>query len=178
MSSNWYRLDDQRASWIFLRVGNDNEELDSIQWWEVGIANADQLFQTEAARIDCSDTSESSLLDSLLQLLKTFREDKPLLLMPSRSQLHKLRGRLIAVQTDNTPSLRRLRYVSVDEQLRRHFDQTLHDYGYEDEPNTGPHPPETEFGTLSASTSLDRLWEIWTAAFRLIPAAELEGQPL
>ena len=178
MSSNWYRLDDQRASWVFLRVGNDNEESDSIQWWEVGIANADQLFQTDSARIDCSVTSESSLLDSLLQLLNTLHEDEPLLMTPSRSQLHRLRRRLLAAQIDNTASLRSLRYVSVDEQLSRHFDQTLQDHGYENESNAGPHPPETEFGTLSASTSLELLWEIWVAAFRLIPASELEGQQL
>lgn len=178
MSSNWYRLDDQRASWVFLRVGNDNEELDGIQWWEVGIANADQLFQTETARIGCSDTSESSLLDSLLQLLNTLREDEPLLMTPSRSHLYRLRGRLIEAQTDSTASLRSFRYVSVDEQLSRHFDQTLQDYGYGTESNAGPHPPETEFGTLSTSTSLDHLWEIWTATVGLIPVTELEGQQL
>lgn len=178
MSSNWHRLDDQRVSWLFLRIGNAKETSDSLQWWEIGIGNADQLFRTVAARIGCSVSTESGLLDSLLNLLNTLRRDEPLLLTPFRSHLHQLRKHLVMTQTDNISSLRQIQYLSLNEQLKRYFNQTLQDHGYDDQSNEGPYPPETEYGTLSASNSLDRLWNIWVKVFQLVPVKELEGQSL
>ncbi|WP_336326281.1 hypothetical protein [Halovenus sp. HT40] len=185
-TSSWIQLDDRRASWLFLLIGGEQESNESSistpsgeqQYWEIGIANANEFVNSKAARLDCAGiTSETDLVDALMEVLNRYRYEKTLIITPRNETVQYLRRCLLRSDIDK-PSLRGFRQTSVEANLEEYFGQSLNDYGVD--PAIGTLPRQTEAGqpqVVSAGASRE-LWEHWQRIFRLLPATKLTGEAL
>ncbi|WP_411967885.1 hypothetical protein [Haloferax sp. YSSS75] len=176
-------LDDLRESWLFLllEIGEtDHAEIQTsveTEYWEIGIGNADALVETKAALVGRNGLqSTDELVGQLLNQIGQYRYGGIVLITPDRDTLAKLRQVLVDPAKQN--SLRGFRHLALEEQLECYFDQSLDDYGFGRESRSPPRRIEGgTSGVVSAGTA-ELFWRIWSQIFRLIPSAELVGDPL
>jgi len=188
MSQNsWLHLDDLRESWLFLIAGRtEHSEIhpdsrssdEKIEYWELGVGNPESLVKTTAASLSGKQVhSQSDLFDALLSELRDHRYQDTLLITLDQSTLQRLRSCLIATDME-IPSLRGFTHVDVESQLQSQFGQSLGDYGLTEEEFRGPRVTDDDQQHVVTTGTVERVWEVWTNIYRLIPGSVLEGMPL
>lgn len=184
-TSSWIQLDDQRASWIFLVLGEEEKpDSDSRyiapdpQYWKIGFGNAQSLVKTETAQVGYEGvTSESELVGTLMGELARYRYQDVLLITPKKSTIQYLR-RLLMASNQAEPSLRGFSQLDVESQLTDYFGQSLREYELRQFIHQPPRETETEPPQVVDNGSIRSLWELWLQLFKLLPAAEVTGDQL
>ena len=188
MSRNsWLHLDDLRESWVFLIVGGyeqsgQQRDMESsvgeVAYWELGVGNPEKLVETTASSLSGETAhSQSELLTELLDDLSAYRYQDTLLVTPNQSTIQCLRAALVAADVV-TPSLRGFAHVDIESLLECQFGQSLNDYGLAEEEWQRPRVTDDDQQRVVSTGTLDRVWEVWTRVYRLVPGNLLEGMEL
>jgi hypothetical protein len=184
MTGSWIHRDELRASWVLLLLGTtDDMSLDGeskLSHWEFGVANADNLVDTEAQQIGVGGvSSEFDLLENLLSGLDQFRYENTVIVTPSAVTLQKLRARIVAVRSEKD-TLRGFSHICVESLLAEYFDHSLANHGI-DRNSLSP-PRVTSMGAdteeVVGTGSVHEFWKSWQRLYRLLPADKLRGNPL
>lgn len=188
-TTNWLHLDELRESWVFLLLGEEEsgDGTDSasrrkdaqIDYWEIGVGNAESLVETNAERIDSEHiASETTLVDSLMTELEPYRYQDSVLITPDHRSARLLRRRLVASTREDTPSLRGFGHIVLEEQLAQYFGQELQNYDFDQSSRTPPRRTETDPEQVVSTGNVREFWELWKQVFRLLPPFELTGEEL
>ena len=183
-AGNWVQRDQLRESWLFLLLGTERStHADTgerkLQYWECGVGNADQLISTKTVQTGCGHVeTESDLLTALLSQLGQYRYQDTVVITCSEGTLQTLRRRFAANDTEIV-SLRGLSNICVEDLLERYFDQTLADYGLDQDSLTTPRRTDgSQKREVVTAGSVQEFWEVWQHLYQLLPAAELAGDEL
>ena len=181
-TSSWVHLDDLRESWVFLLLGTAEQQTEpegsELLYWEVGVANANQLIETTTHYVGYdSITDETDLLVTLLDKIAEYRYSGVTLITPSTWTVQQLRRRA-ATQAHDHVSLRGFTHISIEEFISEYFGQSLADYELNRPSRTAPRITEAGSQDVVSSGSVQKCWECWRQTFRLIPADELGGTNL
>lgn len=188
MRSNWHRLDDLRESWLFLVLGFESPENtesagDSIAeqyltYWEMGTGNAESLVTTTVLQIGADGVAtENALIGQLLAALRPHRYQETLLITPSYANLAMLRCRLVQSSFEEA-SLRGFNHLALADVLETYFGQELRDYRIDHESLPPPRATEAASEPFVSDGSIERVWNVWSATYRLLPTHELKENPL
>jgi hypothetical protein len=187
---NWIQLDDQRSAWLFLILGwysNDhptqtssNTAESNLAYWEFGVGNATTLVETTADSTEATHiTSDSDLVETLLQAFDQYRYQNTTLITPRIQTLHQLRQLLVRnTPPDTACSLRGFTYLSFERLLDAHFNQSLTAYGIDEESRPPPRLPETGADQVVSTGAARAFYDAWTRVFRLVPPSALRGDQL
>jgi len=181
-TSSWVHLDDLRENLVFLLLGTTEQqaepEASELLYWEVGVANANQLIETTTHYVGYdSITDETDLLVTLLDEIAEYRYSGVMLITPSTWTVQQLRRRA-AVQANQQVSLRGFTHTSIEELLSEYFGQSLADYELDRSSRTAPRITEAGSRDVVSSGVIRKCWECWRQTFRLIPVDELGGTNL
>ncbi|ELZ06177.1 hypothetical protein C482_00105 [Natrialba chahannaoensis JCM 10990] len=188
MSRNsWLHLDDLRESWLFLIAGGTEQSgqpegsqnsAGEIEYWEIGVGNPEKLVETAASSLAGEHVhSQDNLLTELHNELRAYRYQDTLLVTLDQEMMQQLRAELIVSEIE-MPSLRGFTHVDIESQLQTQFGQSLADYGLTEEERRRPRVTDDTKQQVVSNGTAERVWEIWTRLYRLVPSTELEGTPL
>ena len=179
-TDTWIQPDEFRATWGFLILGSDSEPIAAdatIQYWEFGIANPNQLVEIHAERMDHDDVeSEAELVSSLLDTLFLHRYQGTILVVLTRPMLNLLRRKML--EHIQRPSLRGFDGVIVEQKIRNHLDQSLSDYELDLASLQPPRIPDEGDSTPVSNGATRKLWEQWIELYQLFPESSLAGDQL
>ncbi|RQG92830.1 hypothetical protein EA462_00970 [Natrarchaeobius halalkaliphilus] len=184
---SWLHLDDLRESWLFLIIGeaekpdhhqDSQSSIAEIEYWELGVGNPETLVETTASSLSGEHVhSQTELLSKLLNELRTYRYQGTVLITPDRSTIQRLRAALVSGDVE-TPSLRGFAHIDIESQLQSQFGQALGDYGLAEEEWRRPRVTDDDQQRVVNTGTVERIWEVWTQVYRLVPGNSLEGVAL
>jgi hypothetical protein len=177
MREPWHvRPDDTREMWCFLLLQTAaHNGATRITAWQLGVGNPAQLVYTDEMDGE-SPQEEDEVVAALLSRLDEHRYEQRFLHTPTRQTVTLLRTRLLASPAVEEPSLRGLSHVPLGNLLERYFAEPA------------PLPQPARWLTEPALPSdrqleaeedvIELFWRARKSVEPLVPAGELEGEPL
>jgi hypothetical protein len=170
----WYRLNEARESWVFLRIElvERNGELDE---WELGVGNMNHLLRTTACDRD-EVADEGELLRRLGREVPHGIGSDGILITRDAEIVAQLRRRLIANDAVITPTLRGLRHVPLDEIADEYF--AGHLPPVQDTVSSSDGDRNRLASGVPTHASIETLWRMWTQIVPVIPSQALTERRL
>lgn len=167
-----------RTPWCFLVLRMNNTHNDTqIVGWEIVVGNSHQIVD-RANMNGCGSIKESRLLAKLMDELKQYQQKQVILHTVSTEVLELLRARLLLINSDNSPSFRGFRHLSL-RSLLAHFGPWWKNIVEQQIESEFPEDTNkiTEVISTTDMTARD-LWKIRQMVGPLLPIETLQGNPL